>query len=363
MERRNPSIAYYVSAHGYGHGVRSCDIVNAINRLYPDLSVTVVTDLPVPFLRNRLASASNAFRPGSFDVGMVQRDSIRVDVPATWREVRALLERKDGLVEREAAFIREEGIAAVVADVPAIPLEAARRAGVPAVAVGNFSWDWIYSEFAETEPAWKPVVRQFEEGYALADLLLRLPFADEMKAFPRIEDIPLVASPGRDRRAELARLTGCRPGRKWVLLSFTSLELDEAALDRIEKLTDYEFFTVRPLEWRRRNIHPVNREQIPFSDVLASADAVVSKLGFGLMSECVVNGKPLVYADRSDFREYHVLVGGVKRCLKNVHVPRQNLYRGDLGAALEALWIAPEPPEKLAGGGAEVAAHRIARFL
>lgn len=356
-------IAYYVSAHGYGHGVRSCDIINAINRLYPDVSVTVVTDLPVPFLRNRLASEANAFRPGSFDVGMVQLDSIRVDVPATLERVRDLLARRSELLAAEEHFLREHDVSAVVADIPAIPLEAACRAGIPAVAVGNFSWDWIYSEFAEKDPRWQPVVRGFEQAYAQTDLLLRLPFADRMAAFPRIADIPLVATPGRNRRTELARLTGCRPEKTWILLSFTALELDGEALDHLERLADYEFFTVRPLEWKRRNIHPVNREEVPFSDVLASADVVISKLGFGLMSECVVNRKPLIYADRSDFREYHVLLDGVKRYLRNVHLPAEQLYRGDLGGALRTIQSAPQPPETLAGAGAEVAARRITALL
>ena len=363
MNPATRSIAYYVSSHGYGHGVRSCDILNALNRLHPDVSVTVVTDLPAVFLRNRLASASNPFRPGSFDVGMVQLDSIRVDVDATWGRVRDLLARWAGLIAAEERFLRGGRFSAVVADIPAIPLEAARRAGVPAVAVGNFSWDWIYGEFAEQDRRWDAAVRAFEEGYACADVLLRLPFADRMRAFRRIEDLPLVASPGRDRRAELARRCGADPAKRWVLLSFTSLGLDDAALDRIEERSEYEFFTVRPLEWRRRNIHPVDRAEFPFSDVLASVDVVVSKPGFGLMSECVVNRKPLVYSDRTDFREYHVLLDGIARYLQNVHLPSEQLYRGDLSDALRAIETAPPPPERLAGGGAEVAAGRIVGVL
>ena len=358
-----PGLAYYISAHGYGHGVRSCDMLRVFLREYPGVPVVIVSDLPGAFLRNRLGGAPAELRPGSFDVGMVQLDSVRVDVPATLARVRDLYRRREELVEREARFIHEGNIGLVVADVAALPIEAAKRAGRPAVAVGNFGWDWIYEEFVPRDPRWAEAVSAFREGYAQADLLLRLPFHEPMSAFRRIEDIPLVAAPGRARREELAALTGARPDRTWVLLSFTTLDWDGRALDRVERLEAYEFFTVKPLEWSRRNIHAVDRERIRFSDVLASVDVVVSKPGFGLVSECAVNRKPLVYVDRTDFREYPILEAGVRRFLKHRLLPAERLYAGDLAEALAAIGRQPEPADALPEGGAEIAARRFAERL
>ena len=42
-------------------------------------------------------------------------------------------------------------------------------------------------------------------------------------------------------------------------------------------------------------------------------------------------------------------------------MPAADLYAGRLGAALEAALGAPEPAEKLAGGGAEMAADLLAK--
>lgn len=357
---RAPALAYYVSAHGYGHGVRSCDILRALLRLHPGLRIAVTSDLPAPFFHDRLGPDAVELRPGSFDVGMVQLDSVRVDVPATLARVERLYARRRPAIEAEIDFFRSAGIAAVVADIPAIPLEAAAEAGLPRIAVGNFAWDWIYSAFVERDRRWEPLVRFFEEGYRRADLLLRLPFADEMKIFPRREDVPIVAAPGRSRRRDLAALAGCRDDRRWVLLSFTSLEWNEEALDRVAALDRYEFFTVEPLAWRRPNIHPIDRRSVAFCDVVASVDAVVSKPGFGIVSECVVNRKPLAYVDRTDFLEYPLLEAAIRRFLKSVHVPAAQLYAGDIGDAVEALWTRPEPAESLPAGGAEIAARRIA---
>ncbi len=357
------SIAYYISAHGYGHGVRSCDVIRALNEMRPDLRIYAVTTMPESFLRNRLHSGSNTFRRAAFDLGMVQSDSIRVDVPATLREILKIYDRRCELIEQEVAFLERHDIAAIVVDIPSIPLEAAARAGRPRLAVGNFGWNWIYSEFVPLDRRWKEIVGAIEEGYRQADLLLRLPFSESMEVFPRIENLPVLASPGRNRRSEIAKMTGARERNPWILVSFTSLAWDDYALSSVEHCKEYEFFTVLPLAWERSNIFPIDRERVPFSDVMASVDAVLSKPGYGVISECIVNGKPLVYADRENFLEYHVLEDAIKRYLRNVHIPSELLYRGDLSGALNALKQAPDPSERPEVGGATVAARRILDFL
>lgn len=356
------SIAYYVSAHGYGHGVRSCDIIRAVNELYPQLTVYIISALPSAFLSNRIGSSANPVRSASFDVGMVQLDSIRVDVDATLSRVERLYSQRRELAAQESAWLKENNICLAVADIPALPLEAAALLGIRRLAVGNFGWDWIYSDFAPEDPHWNPIVEALREEYGKTNLLLRLPFCESMKAFPRIEDIPLVASPGRTRRADIAALTGCDPDKKWILLSFTSLDWDAPALERVEKIEEYQFFTVRPLAWQTRNIHPLDREQITFSDVIASVDAVISKPGYGILSDCIVNQKPLIYAERRDFLEYAILEASIGKYLRNVHIRSADLYRGDLRESLDRIWHSPDPQASVPRGGDRVAAHRIAQF-
>lgn len=358
-----PSIAYYITSHGYGHGVRSCSIIRALNALYPELEIHIVSRLPQGFITNQSGSTQNPIRAKSFDVGMVQLDSIRVDVESTLQKIGDFLRGREDLLRQEIEFISRQKISLVVADIPGIPIEAASMAGIPGVAVGNFGWDWIYSDFISRNPLWRPVVEMFREQYGKAALLLRLPFCEKMSAFPRIEDIPLVATPGVSRRAEISALTGCEERRKWILLSFTTLDWSEEALSQVELLEEYEFLTVLPLQWRRKNIHAISREQMMFADVVASVDAVLSKPGFGILSDCIVNQKPLIYADRSDFLEYPILEASIRKYLKYAHIPAGKLYSGALEESLGSIWAAPGPEMHLKAGGDRIAAQRIAGML
>ncbi len=47
-----------------------------------------------------------------------------------------------------------------------------------------------------------------------------------------------------------------------------------------------------------------------YQDLVAAADVVVSKPGYGIVSECVANGTALLYTSRGRFIEYDLFVGG-----------------------------------------------------
>lgn len=362
-------IAYYITAHGYGHGTRSCDVLRALHRLAPEQPVVVTTDLPRDFLRSRLAGCDNlTFRPGAFDVGLFQKDSIRSDLSRTLEKLEELYAREEQLIEQERHFIETSGAGLVVADIPAVPLDAAQRAGIPNIAIGNFSWDWIYEAYIPDNPRWAFFAEKFRAVYEKTDLLLRLPFAPPMEQFPRRRDVPLLATPGRSRREEIRdsgvptfdiRHSTPDTDKPWVLLSFTSLNLTRQSLENIRLHSDYEFFCVQPMEFPGSCIHSVDRHKVPFADILASCDIVISKPGFGLVSECIANRKPLIYSDRGDFAEYPYLVEGIERYLRNVHLPSGQLYAGDFFQCLEKIKSAPEPSARPASGGAEMIAQEL----
>ena len=355
-------IAYYITAHGYGHGTRSCDVLRALHHLAPEQPVIVSTDLPRDFLDSRLKGCTNiTFRTGAFDVGLVQKDSIHADLFQTLEKLETLYEQEEQLIAQERLFLQHEEVGLVVADIPAIPLAASQRSGIPNIAVGNFSWDWIYADYAKTDLHWEYFVEKFRTVYEQTDLLLRLPFAPPMEQFPKRKGVPLLASPGTPRRGEIVDMShnDISTGKPWVLLSFTSLDLNVQALENIRAHDDYEFFCVEPLAYPMSCIHSIDRHKVSFADILASCDIVISKPGFGLVSECIVNNKPLIYSDRGEFAEYPYLVEGIEKYLKNVHIPSEQLYAGDFFQTLEKIKTAPEPTGFIKRSGAETIAEEL----
>ncbi len=356
-------IIYYISSHGFGHGVRSCDIIRWLMTRRPDVPLIITTMLPEVFFRVRLPeSDAYSVRKAGFDTGIVQNDSVSGDVQASFNHASLMYRRKPKLLADETGFLLRSKAALIVTDIPGMPIEAAFQAGIPAVAIGNFSWDWIYSPFAEENPDWRPIIAELQSEYCKAHLLLRLPFHGPMDAFSMAMDIPLTACSGTAQRDRVAEWYGVDPAKKWILFGFTALCWQEQALNRVAQYSDYEFFAMPPVKWQADNIHIVKREQLSFSDLTATVDAVLSKPGFGIVSECIVNGKPLIYTDRSHFVEYPFLVKGIEKYLRNIHIPSEKLYAGELAEALDAVWERPAPCETMANGGERIAVDEILKY-
>ncbi|MCK5843489.1 MAG: hypothetical protein KAG97_02200, partial [Victivallales bacterium] len=290
----------------------------------------------------------------------------QLDLFQTLEKLETLYVKDEVLSADERRFFKAEEVRLVVADIPAIPLLSAQRARIPNIAIGNFSWDWIYEAYAKADFHWEFFVEKFRTVYELTDLLLRLPFAPPMEVFPNRKDIPLLASPGSSCREKIVDMSynDISTDKPWILLSFTSLELEFQALENIRALShEYEFFCVEPLHYKGSCIHSISRNTASFADILASCDIVISKPGFGLVSECIVNNKPLIYSDRGDFAEYPYLVEGIEKYLRNTHLPSEQLYAGDFFQALEEIKTAPESIETIESGGAEMIAEELLRTL
>jgi len=100
-----------------------------------------------------------------------------------------------------------------------------------------------------------------------------------------------------------------------------------------------------------------------YQDLVSAVDAVVTKPGYGIISECIANETALVYTSRGRFAEYPVLVREMPNYVRCAYLDQESLMSGHWRAALETAAGAPAPPERPATNGAEVVADMIAACL
>jgi len=354
-------IAAYVSGHGYGHATRTAEVLRAVRALAPQLPIAVVTSAPERIFREAVGDPL-VYRARAGDVGLAQRDALVIDEEATVQRWRAFEAGRSAWVREEADWLRREGAQAVLADIPPAAFEAGHAAGVPVIGVSNFSWDWIYAHVARRVPELGEAATRAREAYAHADLLLELPFAGDLSAFPRREPIPMVARPQRQAREETRRRLGLGEETA-VLLSFGGIGLPGFDPAVLAPLREYRFL----LETERRDV-PANvlavtarlleDRQLVFLDLVGAADVVVTKPGYGVVTDCIAAGTRLVYTDRGDFPEYPIMVAEMPRYLATAYVKSEDLRAGRLGEAIRTVRAAPLPPPPDVSG-AEVAASRL----
>ena len=102
---------------------------------------------------------------------------------------------------------------------------------------------------------------------------------------------------------------------------------------------------------------------LQYEDLIAAADVVVSKPGYGIVSECVANDTALLYTSRGRFIEYDLFVAEMPRILRCRHISQEDLFAGRWADAVDALAAQPPPPERPRTDGAELAAARILNWL
>ncbi|MFI5179380.1 MAG: hypothetical protein ACHQO8_12480 [Vicinamibacterales bacterium] len=340
-------VVFYISGHGLGHASRDIEVMRALIARRPDLPIVVRTSAP-RWLFERTAPRTIDVQPFEADTGMIQIDSLRLDEASTVRAASAFYSDFERRVEDEAQWLTRTGALVVVGDIPPIAFAVAARAGVPSVAIGNFTWDWIYSlydAFDLTAPAVRATIRR---AYAETTIALRLPLHGGFEGMRDVRDIPFIARRSSRDPADTKRTLGITGDRPVVLASFGGfgVDLPLETLRRSDRFTLLAPAADLPAGLR-------------YEDLVAAADVVVSKPGYGIVSECVANDTALLYTSRGRFIEYDVFVAEMPSVVRCRYLAQEDLRAGRWADDIDALLAQPAPPERPAVDGAGVAADAI----
>ena len=371
------TIVFYISGHGFGHASRDIEVINALYAARPDLRIIVRTtaaqwlfDLTVRRGTTEAAASRFDYQRLETDTGIVQMDSLRLDADASIRQAREFMRDFDARVADEAAFLKREGAAVVVADLPPLGIAAAKAAGLPAIALGNFTWDWIYSAYPGTDD----LVATWASIYAHTDLALRLPMHGGFATMSHIVDLPFVARRSTRDPAETRAMLGLPPHERLVLLSFGGYGLERMNLDALSRLDGYVAMVSGSVPLgdlpqgldagRRGSLLGIDERAMyaagrRYEDLVRAVDVVVTKPGYGIIAECLANDTALLYTSRGHFIEYDVLVEAMPHVVRAAFINHDDLFAGDWTPYLDALLAQPAPPQQPAVNGADVAAARL----
>jgi hypothetical protein len=342
-QMRAPVIVFYISGHGFGHASRSIELINAAIARNPRLRVVVRSQV-APWLFERTAHSSVRLSSIEIDTGVVQIDSLRLDADATITRAAEFMRTFDARVKDEVDLLRLLGATLVVADLPPLGIAAARAAGLPAIAYGNFTWDWIYANY----PGADELVAQIGEIYSHTNVALRLPMWGGFETMKDVRDLPFVARHSRRDADDTRRALGLPSDQPVVLVSFGGYGVKDAVKPRIRG-----YHVLWPGDVDEAAMYEAGYR---YEDLVRAVDVVVTKPGYGIISECIANDTAMLYTSRGDFREYPVLVEAMPRYLRCEFIDHEPLFSGDWKPYLERLLAQPSPPIEPRTDGAEVAA-------
>ena len=352
------TVAFYISGHGFGHASRQVEIINAFAARRPGARI-MIRSAAARWLLERTIEVPFDLDPRPCDTGVVQIDSLHLDEAATIAAAREFYATFDARADAEARTLQELGTRLVIVDAPPLGCEAAARAGIPSVVVSNFTWDWIYAGYPLHIGDATGLIDTIQQAYRKATAAWRLPMHGGFETFlrsrrgdrrPPLIDVPFVARHATREPEETRARLGLPLDRNLVLPSFggygvTGLDLTRLDLDDgwhvIDGLADAAVYDAG----------------LSYEDLVSAVEVIVTKPGYGILSECIANDTAVVFTPRGRFREYDVLVREMPRYLRCAELDTSSLMAGRWRQSLEAALSSPPPPEHPATNGAEVIAE------
>ncbi|MCP4745840.1 MAG: hypothetical protein GY874_06810 [Desulfobacteraceae bacterium] len=300
-------IAYFITSHGYGHASRAAAVMSALHRCAPDVEFDIFTTCPRQIFHESL-QAPFSYHNVLTDIGMVQRTPLHMDLSATCQALNKLLPFKSRLLKDLARRINRKNCSLVICDIAAMGIAAARQAGLAAVLIENFTWDWIYEAYTSKQSGLRPHIDYLKHLYRLADFHIQTePFCQPVAETVRVA--PISRRP-RTEAIKTRQKLGVSQNEKMVLVSMGGVP---DAFDFLHTLAGKIPAT---LVIPGSNNHTVSHPQVILlpkhsdfyhPDLIGAADALIGKAGYSTIAEAYSAGLPYGYICRNDSPESSVL--------------------------------------------------------
>ncbi|MGB3201004.1 MAG: glycosyl transferase [Nodosilinea sp.] len=355
----HPVLYVAITNHGFGHATRAAAIAATVKAMQPEIALIMATTAP-QWLLNEYLPVAYEYRPVALDIGVIQPDSLRMDLPATLAKLQEIQAHQGEIIAAEAAYLRQRGVSLVLADIPPLATAIAQAADVPCWMMSNFGWDFIYRDFG---PEFAAIADWIANCFRQCDRLFRLPFHEPMEAFPRVEDVGLTGGTPRCDPDDLRQRWQLQtPQSRTVLLTFGGLGLQTIPYDQLVQFPDWQFLTFDSKAPELPNLFKVPQQGFRPVDVMPLCGRVVSKPGYSTFAEACRLDVPIITMTRNNFAEGPVLVDGMQNHSWHRVVTPADFFEGDWGFITQPLHP-PRTSKAIAKHGNEHIASAIVQQL
>lgn len=314
-------VVFDVSGHGFGHLAQVAPVVCELRNGLPAADRITVRAGHPPAVLAAFLPKGVAVVPPSPDATLAMHSPIDVDVPASIVRYEALHGDWPATVADEAVRLAALEPDLLVSDVGYVGLAAARRLGVAAHPLCSLDWYAPFFAYCGACPGFERIAGEILEAYQGAGTFLQLTphlpmdYLDDRRSFGP------VARLGRDRRADLERRFPVLADRHLLLFAQGGIDggLPPSDLPRNAGVC---WVCNEPVPEGIDGVVSLPALGLSFIDMLASADVVITKPGYGTLVEAVCNGVAVVSVERPDWPETPYLEAWTRAHGRAQFVPR-----------------------------------------
>tara|TARA_B110001454_G_scaffold44824_1_gene43839 strand:+ start:8110 stop:9117 length:1008 start_codon:yes stop_codon:yes gene_type:complete len=270
-------ILYFVSDHGLGHLTRSI----AIMREFSDEAEFVIRNSNTQFIEESLPNAKAI--SGKTDQGTLsQNNGISIDWEKSKIAIDTWYDEFDSTLIKEQEIISKINPDLIITDVSPLPLPISKKLDIPSIVISNFTWIDMFSNIPGFQNNF------LSELYQNASMCIQLPLSTPMSIFKNKQKIGLVSKKPTKSKDYVRKTLGVEESKFLILINLPSnFTINVPSEPNIQivttgaKINSANSIMIQP--W------------VEGQNLIASSDLVVSKCGYGMISECLTNGVPIKF--------------------------------------------------------------------
>ncbi|WP_372880817.1 hypothetical protein [Psychromonas sp.] len=361
-------LCFSITAHGFGHGAISCAVINKIKQNYPESKITVLSLLPMTYLSSRIKGEYKLIPLGN-DFGMLMHSPIEVDRKASALKYLALYNNWDQAVEQEKQILQAIKPDCLISNISPISLAAAISLKIPTASVAPFNWAQIYQAYCldPLEPEKnlaKSIFDKMASIYQRVNFIYKplpsVPFnpADEIQ-IASICDVPAQSS-----LRLLHKLPSSVKKIGLIALGGLPMQLDLKNWPRIE---GWHWLVDQQEDQLRGDMSQLSQLEMPFLELLANSDLILTKPGYGTYCEIAVLAAHqkvrVITLERPDWPETPFLNAFLRSRVPLAEVSISQLKRAILRGIIEQLEGLDYPQIGLCEDGAQQLTEHLMKQL
>ncbi|MFX1255570.1 MAG: hypothetical protein ACFFCZ_28465 [Promethearchaeota archaeon] len=354
-------IIYYISDHGFGHATRSIAIIDTLLKNFPNIEIIVRTSKSATLVQRSLNSSRAKVLSRKNDFGLISDPTtFSIDIDKTKDQLISWIGTWSHYNEIERKFLIKADASLVLSDIVPQPFLIAHELGIPSIGISNFNWYDVYRPLFSNNK----IIEKIKFCYELASMALVLPMELPMEGFRRKQKIAMVS---REINNDLTAFK--RQEFDYQIYYGTGFSLETPFIDTdllLEKNICLVVPYNSPLE-QQPNVFKIPPNEIHSQNFIAASDLIITKPGYGTVSEAVKGRTPLALIRPNFSIETTTISQNVVEMGVGREISLENLLNGEWIEEIEHLLEMRQNyenlPERYAKDGCSEIINTIAEII
>lgn len=334
-------IAYFISSHGFGHAARAAAVMQAVSEIDASVHFEIFTTVPSWFFQDSL-TASFTYHCLLTDIGLVQKTAFQADLNQTIRSLDEFIPISASLVAEISTTLKKLNCILIICEISPMGILVGKEAEIFSVLVENFTWDWIYQQYASTDKRFNRHIDYLQSVFDAADYHIQ---TDPVCSRNSVDLLTApVSRKGRAPADKIRKDLDLPSVSKMVLITTGGIPQSYNFVEKLRPLREISF--VMPgagpeLSIQNNVITLPHHSAFYHPDLVNASDAVVGKIGYSTLAEVYHAGVPFGYVARSNFRESASMVEFIQKQMSGMAVDESDFSNGNWIAQIKDLLNLP----------------------